>query len=89
MTIVGEVIRDLLDEINKSSNDKNIKSISDIEETLEMIRGVQRFKQKVTDEIKDKTTLSEILNLCEDDLVKEDEEEILTAFFGYEIKIKK
>lgn len=84
-----EVIRDLLDEINKSSSNKNIKSISDIEDTLEMIRGVQKFKQKVTDEIKNKTTLFEILDLCQDDLIKESEDEILTSFFGYEIKIKK
>lgn len=84
-----EVIRDLLDEINKSSINKDTKSISDIEDTLDMIRGVQRFKQKVTDEINNKSTLSEILDLCKDDLIKESEEEILTAFFGYEIKIKR
>lgn len=84
-----EIIRDLLDEINKSSSNKDTKSISDIEDTLEMIRGVQKFKQKVTDEIKNKITLSEILELCNDDLIKESEEDILTAFFGNEIIIKK
>lgn len=84
-----EIIRDLLDDINKSSSNKNTKSISDIEDTLEMIRGVQKFKQRITDEIKNKITLSEILDLCKDDLIKESEEDILTAFFGYEIKIEK
>jgi hypothetical protein len=84
-----DVIKDLLNDIGESSEQKNTQSIKDIEMTLEMIRGVQKFKDRVSVEIHNISTLCEILELCQNDLIKENEDEIISSFFGYEIKIIK
>lgn len=57
--------------------------------TLEMIKNVQNFKDKVSNEINYKNTLCEILELCQDDIINENEDDIISAFFGYEIKTLK
>lgn len=84
-----DVIKDLLNEINESSDSQNVNAIQDIEITLDIIKNVQEFKQTVSNNIETTNTLHEILSLCQSDIIKESEEDILTAFFGYEIKIKK
>ena len=84
-----DVIKDLLNDIGDSSEQKNIQSIKDIEMTLDMIKSVQKFKDKVSNEIQDKNTLCEILELCQNDIINENEDDIISSFFGYEIKIVK
>lgn len=83
-----DIIKDLLNDINESSDKKNLQSIKDIEMTLEMIKSVQKYKERVTEGIENKNGLYEILELCKDDIIKESEEDILSSFFGYETKIK-
>lgn len=83
-----DIIRDLLNDINESSDKKNINSIKDIEITLDMIKNVQRYKERVEEQIKEINTLYEILEICKDDLIIENEIDIISAFFGCEIKIK-
>lgn len=84
-----DIIKDLLSEINESSDKQHINTIRDIEITMDIIKNVQKFNQTVSNEIENTNTLQEILKLCQNDIIKENEEDILTAFFGYEIKIKK
>lgn len=83
-----DIIKDLLKDINESSDRKNVQSIKDIELTLDMIKDIQRFKEKTTNGIKSANGLYEILELCKgDNVVNESEEDIISAFFGYEIQI--
>jgi hypothetical protein len=84
-----EVIKDLLNDINESSEEEKAESIRDIEMTLEIIKKVQNFKDKVSNNIGDKNTFCEILELCQNSIITENEDDIITAFFGYEIKITK
>lgn len=84
-----DVVKDLLNDIGDCSEQKNVQSIKDIEMTLEMIKNVQNFKDKVSNEINYKNTLCEILELCQDDIINENEDDIISAFFGYEIKTLK
>ena len=84
-----DVIKDLLNDIGDCSEQKNVQSIKDIEMTLEMIKSVQKFKDNVSNEIIYKNTLCEILELCQNDIIKENEDDIISAFFGYEIKTLK
>jgi hypothetical protein len=84
-----DVIKDLLKDIGDCSEQKNLQSIKDIEMTLEMIKNVQKFKDKVSNEINDKNTLCEILELCQNEIITENEDDIISSFFGYEIKIIK
>jgi hypothetical protein len=84
-----DVIKDLLNDIGDCSEQKNVQSIKDIEMTLEMIKKVQNFKDKVSSEINNKNTLCEILELCQNDIITENEDDIISSFFGYEIKIEK
>lgn len=84
-----DVIKDLLKDINESSEEKNLQSIRDIEMTLEMIKDVQKFKEKVGNKINNTNTLCEILELCQNNIITENEYDIISAFFGYEIKITK
>ncbi len=84
-----DVIKDLLNDIGDCSEQKNVQSIKDIEMTLEMIKSVQKFKDNVSKEIIYKNTLCEILELCQNDIIKENEDDIISAFFGCEIKTLK
>jgi hypothetical protein len=83
-----DVINDLLKEIGDFSDKSNNKSIKDIELTLEMIKKIQKFKVESCDIINNSNSLCEILEITKNDLIKESDDEILSAFFGHKILIK-
>jgi hypothetical protein len=83
-----DVINDLLKDIGTFSDNSNNKSIKDIEITLEMIKRIQEFKKESCDIINNSNSLCEILEITKNDLIKENEDEILSAFFGHKIIIK-
>lgn len=83
-----DVINDLLKDIGEFSDESNTKSIQDIESTLEMIKKIQSFKNESCDIIINSNTLKEILEITKNDLIKENEEDILSAFFGHKVIIK-
>lgn len=83
-----DVINDLLKDIGEFSDESNTKSIEDIESTLEMIKKIQNFKEESCEIVINSNTLKEMLEITKNNLIKENEDEILSAFFGHKIIIK-
>ena len=77
-----EIVEDLLNDINQCSEKDCEESLREIENTIEIIKEIHKFKKHVRTNITEKKSLNEILNLCDNSLIKEREEDFLCAYMG-------
>jgi hypothetical protein len=73
------IVNDLLEDINPCSEEDREKSLQEIENTIYLVKELNKFKKNIKSNLLDMKSFSEILDLCKLNRVKDVEKDLLSA----------